>query len=99
MVFSPAIELDPVSDGDVSGLEEAVERYRDALDRLRLLATAHSRGQPKVESSPAAGQGGYHAFVARPFGRKQEIDFNRIYQELIRPALESAGYSVFRADE
>src|ERR1035441_9985142 len=42
MAFSPAIELDPVSDGDVSGLEEAVERYRDALDRLRLLATAHS---------------------------------------------------------
>jgi tetratricopeptide (TPR) repeat protein len=64
-----------------------------------LLATAHRKDEPKVESSPAARQGGYHAFVAMPFGRKQEIDFNRIYQELIRPALESAGYSVFRADE
>ncbi len=33
--FSPAAELDLVSDGDVSGLEEATERYRDALEKLR----------------------------------------------------------------
>ena len=45
-----------------------------------------------------------HAFVAMPFGVKQdsqgiEIDFNRVYAELIRPALEAAGLEVFRADE
>ncbi|TAN77006.1 MAG: DUF4071 domain-containing protein [Gallionella sp.] len=45
-----------------------------------------------------------HAFVAMPFGVKKdsqgnEIDFNRIYTELIKPALESAGLEVFRADE
>lgn len=45
-----------------------------------------------------------HAFVAMPFGIKpdregQPIDFNRVYAELIRPALESAGMSAFRADE
>jgi tetratricopeptide (TPR) repeat protein len=55
-----------------------------------------------------------HAFVAMPFGTKpapkdadgkdpdasvQLIDFNRVYREYIQPALESAGFEVFRADE
>ncbi|MBD1913326.1 MULTISPECIES: tetratricopeptide repeat-containing protein [unclassified Leptolyngbya] len=45
-----------------------------------------------------------HAFVIMPFGRKQGpdghwIDFNSIYQNLIRPALEEAGFESFRADE
>lgn len=44
-----------------------------------------------------------HAFVAMPFGSKpgrdgQLIDFNRVYQEYIQPALEAAGLEVFRAD-
>ena len=41
----------------------------------------------------------YHAFVAMPFGIKEQIDFNRVYGELIKPALEGAGFEVFRADE
>jgi tetratricopeptide (TPR) repeat protein len=45
-----------------------------------------------------------HAFVAMPFGTKPghdgaPIDFNRVFAELIRPALEAAGCVVFRADE
>ncbi|MEO8600954.1 MAG: TRAFs-binding domain-containing protein [bacterium] len=45
-----------------------------------------------------------HAFVAMPFGAKPTadgtlLDFNRVYLELIQPALESAGLSSFRADE
>lgn len=45
-----------------------------------------------------------HAFVAMPFGSKPggdgvAIDFNRIYDELLRPALQDAGCEVFRADE
>ena len=45
-----------------------------------------------------------HAFVAMPFGIKRdangvEVDFNRVYIDLIKPALESAGMEVFRADE
>jgi tetratricopeptide (TPR) repeat protein len=45
-----------------------------------------------------------HAFIAMPFGVKPghdgtPIDFDRIYAELIRPALEDAGCEVFRADE
>ncbi|MEK7276069.1 MAG: tetratricopeptide repeat-containing protein [Chloroflexota bacterium] len=45
-----------------------------------------------------------HAFVVMPFGRKQGpderwIDFNAIYHNLIKPALEEAGFEAFRADE
>jgi tetratricopeptide (TPR) repeat protein len=34
-----------------------------------------------------------------PFGTKGGIDFNRVYDDLIRPALNSARFAVFRADE
>lgn len=40
-----------------------------------------------------------HAFVAMPFGVKEGIDFNAIFQGYLRPALEQAGFEVFRADE
>ena len=45
-----------------------------------------------------------HAFVVMPFGRKKGgdgslYDFNVIYQTLIKPALEQAGFEPFRADE
>ena len=45
-----------------------------------------------------------HVFVAMPFGAKpghdgQSIDFNLVYKEYIKPALEAAGLEVFRADE
>ncbi len=41
----------------------------------------------------------YHVFVAMPFGTKEGINFNRVYSEYIKPALEEAGFEVFRADE
>ncbi len=45
-----------------------------------------------------------HAFIAMPFGTKPghdgtPVDFDRVYAELIKPALEDAGCEVFRADE
>jgi tetratricopeptide (TPR) repeat protein len=45
-----------------------------------------------------------HAFIAMPFGTKPggdgtPIDFNRIYAELLMPALQDAGCEVFRADD
>ncbi|MGH7340573.1 MAG: hypothetical protein ACREKH_08805, partial [Candidatus Rokuibacteriota bacterium] len=55
-----------------------------------------------------------HAFVAMPFGTKPGpkdpastdreakaplIDFNRVYAEYIEPALRSAGFESFRADQ
>ena len=41
----------------------------------------------------------HHVFVAMPFGIKEDIDFNAVFRELIKPALERAGFIVFRADE
>jgi tetratricopeptide (TPR) repeat protein len=45
-----------------------------------------------------------HAFVAMPFGKKPGpdgtvIDFNAVYENLLKPAIEDAGLEVFRADE
>jgi len=45
-----------------------------------------------------------HAFVIMPFGKKKGsdgslYDFNSIYTQLIKPALEMAGFEPFRADE
>ena len=45
-----------------------------------------------------------HAFVVMPFGSKPGgdgvlIDFNRVYGDLIQPALEQAGLNPFRADQ
>jgi tetratricopeptide (TPR) repeat protein len=45
-----------------------------------------------------------HAFVIMPFGKKTGADgtiydFNAIYSQLIKPALEMAGFEPFRADE
>lgn len=40
-----------------------------------------------------------HVFVAMPFGTKEGIDFNRVYEEFIKPALKGEGFEVFRADE
>ena len=34
-----------------------------------------------------------HAFIVRPFGIKQGIDFDKVEAELIRPALDEAGFS------
>ena len=45
-----------------------------------------------------------HAFVAMPFGNKPGqdgtlINFNAIYNDLLKPAIEAAGLAVFRVDE
>ncbi len=40
-----------------------------------------------------------HVFVAMPFGNKENINFDRVYTDLIKSALEDAGFEVFRADE
>ncbi|MBS1808545.1 MAG: DUF4071 domain-containing protein [Acidobacteria bacterium] len=42
---------------------------------------------------------GQHVFVAMPYGERDGINFDAIYQTLIKPALTEAGFDVFRADE
>jgi len=40
-----------------------------------------------------------HVFVVMPFGVKGGIDFDKVYSDYIKLALEGEGYEVFRADE
>lgn len=40
-----------------------------------------------------------HVFVAMPFGEKENINFNLIYDDFIKPAVESSGMEIFRADK
>lgn len=59
---------------------------------------------PPKPPAPASKRGRPHVFVVMPFGRKQGAegrwyDFNSIYQGLIKPAIEAAGFEAFRADE
>jgi len=77
-------------------------RMHDLADAV---AAERSSAKPDTPPPRPATTGSYHVFVAIPFGSKreattnQEIDFNSIYQELVKPALEGARFSVFRADE
>jgi hypothetical protein len=45
-----------------------------------------------------------HAFIAMPFGKKPglegtPIDFNAIYKDLLKPAIEAAGLTVYWTEE
>lgn len=40
----------------------------------------------------------FHVFVIMPFGAKEGIDFDTVYNDLIKAALEPEGFQVFRAD-
>jgi tetratricopeptide (TPR) repeat protein len=40
-----------------------------------------------------------HVFVAMPYGKKEGINFNKVYDDYIKPALEGEGFEVFRADK
>ena len=82
----------------VQAMEDIKE---DAKAEIKLEASKEAREKQQAtggrESRP-------HAFVIMPFGKKTGfdgtlIDFNAIYKDLIRPALEEAGFEPFRADE
>lgn len=68
-------------------------------------ATVSDGSTPLPDKKPTKPERGRpHAFAVMPFGRKPGldgnwIDFDTIYQTLIKPALEEAGFEAFRADE
>lgn len=76
---------------------EAVEEVLDDAEVLAKTVKSETKKSDSREAKP-------HAFVVMPFGKKEGfdgtvIDFNAIYQDLIKPALEEAGFEPFRADE
>jgi tetratricopeptide (TPR) repeat protein len=80
--------------------ESAVEEEKKMADKVKTDEIA-SAGTEKKKLRPEVRP---HAFVVMPFGKKKggdgsPYDFNAIYQSLIKPALVSAGFEPFRADE
>ncbi len=64
---------------------------------LKVLEPVETAKKLRPESRP-------HCFIVMPFGKKKggdgsPYDFNAIYQQLIKPAVEMAGFESFRADE
>ncbi|MBN1667140.1 MAG: DUF4071 domain-containing protein [Anaerolineales bacterium] len=98
-----------------SAIQEAIDLAKPKLNAMVVNAVGEVKGPADPSSAPVAplakktGPGGKretrpHAFVIMPFGKKQGfdgtlIDFNAIYQDLIKPALDEAGFEPFRADE
>jgi tetratricopeptide (TPR) repeat protein len=80
-------------------VEFATRTGIDALLELVEVKNGPDTGKSTAAEPSAPGLGRNHAFVVIPFGIKQGIDFNRVYHDLIRPALETAGFDVFRGDE
>jgi tetratricopeptide (TPR) repeat protein len=92
----------------MEGLEEGVERLENLEDleqAARKLMGADQRADGRITAATRrALRARPHAFVVMPFGRKKGldgawIDFNAVYQELIKPALIEAGFEPFRADD
>jgi tetratricopeptide (TPR) repeat protein len=83
------------------GTQSSVEEPKKTTPEVKTLEfeaeTAAMSGAIHPEVRP-------HAFVIMPFGKKKGgdgslYDFNSIYTQLIKPALEMAGFESFRADE
>lgn len=80
--------------------EQVAEETKKMVDKTpKIIDVTMGEGKKKLRPEVRP-----HAFVVMPFGKKKGgdgslYDFNAIYQTLIKPALESAGFEPFRADE
>jgi len=94
-----------VQDAVEKAVLDAIEKAKTDLDQVVRQALKGSGVQsPKTGLTTPGLETRPHAFVIMPFGKKTGfdgtvMDFNAIYQELIKPALEQAGFEPFRADE
>src|SRR5690242_7199194 len=91
----------PVEEPKQTMPPSAVEEPQKPTPEVKTLdlaaETAATSGTIRPEIHP-------HAFVIMPFGKKKGADgaiydFNAVYSQLIKPALEMAGFESFRADE
>jgi len=93
-----AQSADPLASAAVEPPKETSAQTTPEVKTLDLAAEADSlSGSIRPEVRP-------HAFVIMPFGKKKGgdgsiYDFNAIYTQMIKPALEMAGFEAFRADE
>lgn len=88
----------------VSMLVDYAARMKRLDELSDLLADSNTLPIREEQSSPKLFGIRLHAYVAMPFGKRSSpdgsvIDFNEVYNQYIKPALEEAGLDVFRADE
>jgi tetratricopeptide (TPR) repeat protein len=98
------IEASPVETPIVVEKVTDIEQSSNGITKKQETALTIVETAEMVDPQAKAKKGRPHAFVVMPFGRKQGpdgrwIDFDSIYHDLIRPALETAGFESFRADE
>jgi len=82
---------------EAEGISEETKKMADKIKKVIETTVGDEKKKLRPEVRP-------HAFVVMPFGQKKGgdgslYDFNVIYQTLIKPALEQAGFESFRADE
>ena len=97
-----ATKQEPEKSSEQAATAPAAEETKKATPEVKTLDMAEETdgggsGSIHPENCP-------HAFVIMPFGKKKgadgsPYDFNAIYTQLIKPALEMAGFESFRADE
>ncbi|MGZ9234363.1 MAG: tetratricopeptide repeat-containing protein, partial [Anaerolineales bacterium] len=83
------------------GTQSSVEEPKKTTPEVKTLEFEAERASMSGAIHPEVRP---HAFVIMPFGKKKGgdgslYDFNSIYTQLIKPALEMAGFEAFRADE
>ncbi|MCB9098000.1 MAG: hypothetical protein H6632_00560 [Anaerolineales bacterium] len=93
----------------IEGVVEAVNGKAETIDQkiIKTKTALMVIDQDDLEETRgyhSRKRGSPHAFVVMPFGRKQGpdgrwIDFDSIYYDLIKPAVEAAGFESFRADQ
>lgn len=88
-------EESPAASQSVDGSKKASVKTSSEVPKA--IGAKSQTGAKSREARP-------HAFVVMPFGKKAGsdgtmIDFNAVYNNLIKPALEVAGFEPFRADE
>ncbi|HUM27676.1 MAG TPA: hypothetical protein PKN81_15675, partial [Anaerolineales bacterium] len=94
---APAVAATPIVASTTAEQTAKKEKESEKSSTLSELRSSESSHPVRPEVRP-------HAFVVMPFGKKKGgdgslYDFNAIYKELIKPALEEAGFEPFRADE
>ncbi|MCB0191236.1 MAG: hypothetical protein KDJ65_04760 [Anaerolineae bacterium] len=94
-----------IIEGVVETVNGNAEPVKKALVKKETsLTVVGSRDAEETVGYHSKKRGLPHAFVVMPFGRKQGpdgrwIDFDSIYYDLIKPAVEAAGFESFRADQ
>lgn len=113
-VAGAALEVDPkMAEVINENVEESVKQKQkeaeSAIKEKKAMAESDktkslSKASPSEVKKKLRPEVRPHAFVVMPFGKKtggdgSKYDFNAIYESLIKPALELAGFEAFRADE